>query len=279
MSADILGLVGAGGENQQDSVRTITILRAPDHFRHEHPHIGPVERYFTTGLAVIQQHAAGAMQADQELLALLVRVFAAQFHRGHIEHDKISCGRERHLGRDFPYGQGTPRIGDAPHKEQGTFAHPQTDLRRARQMTKSMNVNVLGIGFPPGAFAIKIADDLGGVAFHNGIRRDRSKYDGTCPNPRALANRHIGTNYGGGVQACIRMNYNPITSKNHPRTHCYVPGNQCAVRDNTVTSSSVHAGSPLCPPAALMSSTKSKPLDLVVQINYVGNALQSQTHY
>ncbi len=60
----VIRLVRPRGEYKQDSVGAVAVLRTPDHLGHEDAHVWAVERDLAAPVAVVQQHAARAMEAD-----------------------------------------------------------------------------------------------------------------------------------------------------------------------------------------------------------------------
>ena len=70
------------------------MLLPPDHRRHVERDGGEIEAHFAALGAVFHPHAQRAVDGDQQLLALTVRVLTAHVLAGHVVDGEDAAGRE-----------------------------------------------------------------------------------------------------------------------------------------------------------------------------------------
>ena len=116
--------------------------------------------------------AAGAMQADQELLALLVSMLATQLDRRYIEDSKIPCRNEGNFSRNFTYGERATGVGNATHQIECATTYVERDFGGSIKISETMYVYEARVGALSMGSMIDIAHHLCGVAFDDGVRRD-----------------------------------------------------------------------------------------------------------
>lgn len=209
----VIGFVRPRGENEQDSVGAVAVLSAPDHLGHEDAHVRAVERDFAAPVTVVQEHPAGAVKADKELLAALVSVLTSQLDRGHAEDSEVAGGRERHFGGHFAHGERAPSICNAAHQVQRAPADIERDAGRTWKMAEALDVDEARVGATVECCAVHVADDLRGVAFHDGVRGDGAEHDGAGANPGALADRDALSNHTGRVETRVCADDDVVASQ------------------------------------------------------------------
>src|SRR5262245_35249368 len=90
----VLWIVVFRREDEQDRVVRVAVLRAPDQRRHEHTNVGTIQCHFAPMTAIVEKQVARAVEANDELVAFLMRMLPANFPRGHVVHGKIALRSE-----------------------------------------------------------------------------------------------------------------------------------------------------------------------------------------
>ena len=91
--------------------------------------IRSIQNDLPPSLSVIEQRPARTPDTDKKLMAFKMRMFASQFLRRHVEHDKVSPWREGQIPIELADRKRTTQIGDAQHPVKSRRSHAKIEDR------------------------------------------------------------------------------------------------------------------------------------------------------
>ena len=135
---------------------------------------GVIEEKLFPRFAIVGDCENGAMDADEELVQSAVGVFSANVFAGNAVYEEVALDRERDVAGDFAKGDLATEIlstGEAMEGDGVDVGGSGTAFDRSRPG-----------GSGDAAFCPDIADDTGGVADDDGVRRNIAGDDGGGPD-------------------------------------------------------------------------------------------------
>lgn len=101
----VLGLVIMGGEDEKHAFITMVEFFSPNHWRHINAEMRLVEQELVLPCSVVNFHTAGAVEADQQLLAFAMRVLSPTGVMRHAIGGEVTARHKGEGSAKFPHTQ------------------------------------------------------------------------------------------------------------------------------------------------------------------------------